>query len=126
MFFKRFVAIKIAVFLKVNRLTTESVKSSALPFQGVHHIHSSDGLPLSMLGVCNCIANHILQENLENASSFFVDEPRDTFYSTTSSKTSNGWLRNTLDIIAKNLTMTLGSTFSETFSSFSTSRHFCF
>ena len=63
-FFKRFVAIKIAVLCpsKQASLTSESVQGTSLSFQGVDDIHSGDGLPLGVLGVCDSITNNIFQE----------------------------------------------------------------
>ena len=36
---------------------------------------------------------------------------------------TDGRLRNTLDVVAKNLAMTLSTTLAETFAAFTTSRH---
>ncbi len=58
-----------------------------LTFQGVDDVHGGDGLPLCVLGVCDSITDHVLQENLEDSTSFFVDKPRDTLDTTSLSKT---------------------------------------
>ncbi|KAL5535286.1 hypothetical protein ACEPAF_3380 [Sanghuangporus sanghuang] len=97
-----------------------------------------------MLGVSDGIPDDILQEDLEYTTGLFVDQTRDTLYTTAASKTTNrlgntkcnvskakvaGFpneeqvtyrLRNTLDVITKDLTVTLCTTFAETLSSTST------
>lgn len=45
---------------------------------------------------------------------------RDTLDTATTSETTNGGLGYTLDVVTKNLAMTLGSAFAETFSAFAT------
>ena len=100
LFFKRCVAIKIAVFVsKSSELTSESVQGASLAFQGVDDIHSGDGLPLGVLGVSDSITDDIFQENFQDTAGFFVDQARDTFDSTTTSETTDGWFGDTLDVI---------------------------
>lgn len=43
---------------------------------------------------------------------------RNTLHTTTTSKTTNGRFGNALDVVAKNLAMTLGTTFAEAFATF--------
>jgi hypothetical protein len=56
---------------------------------------------------------HILKEDLENTTGFLVDETRDTLHTTTTCETTNGRLGDTLNVITKNLAVTLGTTLSE-------------
>ena len=107
-----------------SNLSTEAVQSAALAFEGVYHIHGGDSLALGVLGVGNSITDDILQENLENTAGLLVDQTRDSLDTTTAGKTTNGGLGDTLDVIPKDFTMTLGASFSKTFSSFTTTRHF--
>ena len=60
---------------------------------------------------------------LENTAGFLVDESRNTLDSTTASKTPDGWLGNTLDVVTKDLPVTLGATLSKTFASLASARH---
>ena len=106
-----------------GHLTTESVESAALSLQSVDNIHSSDGLTLGMLGVSNCITDDILEENFEYTSGLFVDESWDSLDTTTSSKSANSGLCDSLDVIPENLTMSLGSSFSQTFTTFASASH---
>ena len=55
-------------------LASEAIEGTTLPLQGIHNIHSSDSLPLSMLGVGDSIADDVLQEDLQDTPSLLVDE----------------------------------------------------
>jgi len=104
-------------------LSTESVKSSALSLESVDDVESGDSLSLGVLGVGNGISDDVLEEDLENTSGLFVDQARDSLDTASSSKSSNGGLGNSLDVITKDLSVTLGASLSETFASFSSSGH---
>ena len=104
-------------------LTAETVESAALSLEGVDNIHGCDSLSLGVLGVGNGITNDVFQENLEDTTGFFVDQARDTLDTTTTSQTADSGLCDTLDVITKNFTMTLGATLSKTFTAFTASRH---
>ena len=73
-----------------------------------------------MLGISNGITNHVLEENLEHSTGLLVDETADSLNSTTSGETANRRLGDSLNVIPQNLTVTLGSSLSETLSSLST------
>ena len=93
-------------------LTAKSVQSTALSFQSVHHIHGCHSLSLSVLGVCHGITDHVLQENFENTTGLLIDQARDTLDTATASKTTDGWLGDALDVVTKDLSVTLGASFS--------------
>ena len=42
----------------------ESVEGAPLPLEGVDDVHGSDGLSLGVLGVGDCVTDHVLQEGL--------------------------------------------------------------
>ena len=67
-----------------------------------------------MLGVGDGVANDVLEEDLENATSLLIDETRDTLHTTTTCETTDSWLGDTLDVVTKNLAMTLSATLAET------------
>jgi len=118
------VALKRAVLLSAAvDLTSKTIQGSALSLQGIHHIHSGNGLPLSMFRISDSISNHIFQEHLQNSSGFFVNQSGDTLNTSSSGQPTDSWLRDTLDIIPKNFSVTLGSSFAQTFSTFTTSSH---
>ncbi|KAF1595939.1 UNVERIFIED_CONTAM: hypothetical protein FQV16_0015762, partial [Eudyptes robustus] len=100
-------------------LSTETVEGTALAFQRVDHIHGGDGLSLGVLAVGDGISDHILQEDFENTTGFFVDEAGDSLHSTTTSQTTDGGLGDALDVITEDFAMTLGTSFSESLASFS-------
>ena len=105
-------------------LTSESVQSTSLAFEGIDDVHGSDGLPLGVLGVGDGITDDVLKENFENTTGLFVDETRDTLHTTSASETTDGGLGDTLDVITQNFAVTLGASLSESFTSFAASRHF--
>ena len=104
-------------------LTAESVQGTSLAFQSIDDVHGGDGLSLGVLGVGDGITDDVLQENLQDTTGFFVDEARDTLDTTTTSQTTDSGLGDTLDVITQHLTMTLGASLSQSFSSFAASRH---
>ena len=104
-------------------LTSESVEGAALTLQSIDDVHGSDGLSLGVLSVGDGISDDVLKEDLEDSTGLFVDEARDTLDTTTTRKTADGGLGDTLDVIAQHFAMTLGASLSEALSSFATSRH---
>ena len=108
----------------LHLLTSKTIESPALPLQSVNNIHGSNSLAASVLGVGDSIANHVLQEDLEDATCLLVDETADTLDSATPGQTPNGRLGNSLDVIPQNLTVPFRSSLSQTLASFSSSWHF--
>ena len=94
-----------------------------MAFQRVDNVHGCDGLPLGVLGVGDGITDDILEEHLQDTTGLFVDETADSLDTTSASKTADGGLGDTLDVITQDFAMTLGAAFAEAFSSFSSSRH---
>jgi hypothetical protein len=66
-----------------------------------------------VFGICDSISDDSFQERLEDGSCLFVDHGRNTLDTTSTSETSNGRLCDTLDVVTKNLTVTLGTTLAE-------------
>ena len=108
---------------EIGCLTTESIESPALTLQSIDNVHGSDGLSLGMLGVGDGISDDILKEDLEDTAGLFVDEAGDTLDTTTTRKTADGGLGDTLDVITQDFAMTFGASLSEALSSFAASRH---
>jgi hypothetical protein len=100
-------------------LSTKAVESLALTLESIDDVHGSDSLTTSMLGVGDGITDNVLKEDLQDTTSLFVDQSRNTLDTTTTSETANSGLGNALDVITKDLAMTLGSSLSESLSSFS-------
>ena len=106
-----------------GRLSSETIKSAALSFQGVHDVEGSDCLSACVLSVGDSVTDHVLKEHFEDASGLLVNETRDTLDTTSACQTTDGRLRYALDVISKDLSVSLGSTLAETLSSFSATRH---
>jgi len=104
-------------------LASETVQSTALALECVDDVHGGDRLALGMLGVGDGIADDVLEENLEDAASLFVDQARDTLDTATASQTTDCRLGYALDVVTEHLAMALGASFAESFSTFTTSRH---
>jgi hypothetical protein len=104
-------------------LCSESVQSAALSLESVDHIEGSHSLSASVLGVGDSVTDNILKEHLEDTTGLLIDQSRDTLHTSTASQTANSWLGDSLDVITQNLSVALGTTLSEAFTSFTTSRH---
>ena len=55
-------------------LASKAIKGATLPLKGINNIHSSDGLPLGVLGVGDGVPDDILKEHLQDSPSLLVDE----------------------------------------------------
>jgi hypothetical protein len=104
-------------------LTSETVEGLSLALEGVDDVHGSDSLTTSMLGVGDGVTDDVLEEDLEHTAGLLVDETGDTLDTATTSETANGGLGDSLDVIAKDLAVTLGASLSKTFASFSATGH---
>jgi hypothetical protein len=104
-------------------LTSETVKGLALALESVDNIHGGDSLTTGMLSVGDRVTDNVLEENLEDSTSLFVDETGDTLDTTTTCETTDSRLSDSLDIVTKDLAMTLGASLSESLSSFTSARH---
>ena len=109
--------------LSRRRLTSETVKGLSLTLEGIDNIHGSDGLTAGVFSVGDRVTDDVLEEDLEDTTGLLVDQPRDTLDTTTTSKTTDGRLGDTLDVITKDLSVTLGASLAETLSSLSSSGH---
>jgi hypothetical protein len=99
---------------RMNCLTAEAVKSAALTLEGVDDVEGGDGLALGVLGVGDSVADDTLEEGLENTAGLLVDHGRDTLDTATTRQTADGGLGDTLDVVAQDLAVALGTTLSET------------
>ena len=106
-------------------LSTKSVQSTSLAFQCIDNIHGCHRLPLCMLGVGDGITDDVLKEHLQDTTGLLVDESGDTLDTTTTCKTTDCWLGDTLDIITQDFPVTLCATLSQALSSLASARHLC-
>jgi hypothetical protein len=93
-------------------LSSEAVESAALALQGVHDVQSSHGLAASVLSVGHSVADDVLKEHLQDTSSLLVDESGDALHAASACESSNGGLGDALDVVAKDLSVALGSALS--------------
>jgi hypothetical protein len=105
------------------KLSTESVDGASLALEGIDDVEGGDGLALGVLGVCDGIADDVLQEVAEHGAGLLIDEAGDALDTSTTSQTADRGLGNALDVVAKDLAVTLGASLSKSFASFSSSRH---
>lgn len=84
----------------LTSLTSKAVEGPALPLQGVDGIHSGDAHAASVLHVGNSVANHSLEEDLEDAASLLVDEAADALHSPMPCKPSDGGLGYALILVS--------------------------
>ena len=102
-------------------LTAEAVQGAALALEGVDDVHGCHCLALGVLGVGDGIADHILKEDLEDATGLLVDQAADALDSATAGQTTDGGLGDALDVITKYFAVTLGASLAESLSSFAAS-----
>ena len=105
----------------VRCLAAEAVESASLTLERIDDVHGGDSLALGMLGVGDCVADHVLQEDLEHAARLLVDETAEALDAATTRQTSNGRLGDALDVVAQHFSVTLGATFAQSFTSFASS-----
>ena len=91
----------------MERLSTKAVKGAALSLECEDNIHGSYSFSASVLSVCDCVSNHVLQEDFEDAAGLLVDGARDTFDSSSACETADGGFGYALDIVAKYLAVAL-------------------
>ena len=94
-----------------------------MTFKGVDDVHGGDGLPLGVFGVGDGISDDVLEEYLEDTSCLLIDESRDSLDSSSTGKTSDGRLGDSLDIISEDLPVPFGASLSETLTALTTSSH---
>ncbi len=95
-----------------NDLSSEAVQGASLALECVHDIEGSDGLAASMLSVGDSVSDDVLKEHLQHTTGLLVDEARDALDTSSASQTANGGLGNALDVVAKDLSVALGTSLS--------------
>ena len=98
---------------KANALAAEAVERAALPLERVHDVEGRDGLAAGVLGVGDRVADHVLEEHLEDTAGLLVDEARDALDTAAASQAPDGGLRDTLDVVAQDLAVPLGAALAE-------------
>ena len=104
-------------------LSTKTVESLSLALERIHYIHGRHSLTTSVLSVRDRVADHVLEEDLQHSSRLLVNETGNTLHAATTRETTDGGLGDALDVVAKDLPVTLGPSFSKTFASFTAAGH---
>jgi hypothetical protein len=110
-------------WLTVWNLASEAVEGASLALEGIDDVHGGNGLPASVLGVGDGVTDNVLEENLEHRAGLLVDEAGDTLHTTTASETADSGLGDALDVVTKNLPVTLGASLAKALTTLATSRH---
>ena len=108
---------------KTGSLSSESVQGTSLALEGIHDIHSGDGLSASVLGVGDGVTDNVLEEGSQDEAGLVVDERGDSLDTTASGESADSRLGDSGNVISQDLAVTLGSSLAQSFSSFSSSRH---
>ena len=91
-----------------------------MSLEGVDDIESGDSLSLGVLGVGDGVLDNVLEEASEDNSGLVIDEGADSLDTTSSGKSSDGWLGDTEDGVLDGLGgESLGSSLSADLSEFS-------
>ena len=106
-----------------GRLAAEAVERAALALERVDDVHGGDGLAARVLGVGDGVTDDGLEEALENSAGLLVDESGDSLDSSAAGETADGRLGDSLDVVAKDFAVALGSSLAESLSSFTSSGH---
>jgi hypothetical protein len=106
-----------------EKLTSETVEGASLTFQSVDDVHRCHGFTFGVFRVGDGISDDIFQEHFQDSASFFVDQTGNTFHAATTSQSSDSGFRDTLDVVTQDFAMTLRSSFSQSFASFTATGH---
>ena len=106
-----------------KNLSAETVEGLSLTLESIDDIHCGDSLTAGVLGVGDRVTDDVLKEDLEHTAGLFVDETGDALDTTTASQASDRRLSDALNVVAKDLAVTLGAALSETLTTFTTARH---
>ena len=90
-----------------------------MPLEGVDNVEGGDGLALGVLSVGDGVTDDTLEEGLEDTAGLLVDHGGDTLDTTTAGKTADRRLGDTLDVVAQDLPVALGTALSEALATFS-------
>ena len=104
-------------------LCAEAVEGLPLALEGVDHVEGGHGLAAGVLSVGHGVTDDVLKEDLEDTAGLLVDEAADALHTTTASEAADGGLGDALDVVTKNLSVTLGAALAQTLTTLATARH---
>jgi hypothetical protein len=106
-----------------HSLAAEAVEGAALALERVDDVHGCDGLAARVLGVGDGVADHVLQEDLEDAAGLLVDEPGDALHAAPARQPPDRRLRDPLDVVAEHLPVALRSALAQALPALAAPRH---
>ena len=109
----------------VGDLVAEAVDGAALAFEGVDHVQRGDRLAAGVLRVGHGVPHDVLDELLDHAAGFLVDEARDPLHPAPAREAPDGGLGDALDGVLEDLTETLGTSLSEPLTSLTAADGHC-
>ena len=80
-----------------------------MSLEGVEHVNGGDGLAAGVPRVRDRVTDHGLEEGLEDSPDLLVDEAGDALHTTSTSEAADGGLGDSLDVVPKDLAVSLGS-----------------
>lgn len=104
-------------------LTAKTVQGTSLTLQRIDDVHGRDGLSLGVFRVGDGITDDVLEEDLQDTACLLVDQTRNTLDTATTCQSTNGRLRDALDVVTKYLPVTLRASLAESLASFTATRH---
>ena len=107
----------------VGHLAAEAVEGAALALERVDDVSGNKRHAERVFAIAACITDDVLEEDLEDTPGLFVDQTGDPLDATSASQPPDGRLGDALDVVPKDLPVTLGAALAESFTSFSSSRH---
>lgn len=111
------------IHLLATGLATKPVQRAPLALERVDDVHRRHRLALGVLGVRDGVADDVLQEHLQHAARLLVDQTRDALHAAPPRQTTDGRLRDALDVVPQHLAMTLSASFPESLASLASSGH---
>nr|CAD7616371.1 unnamed protein product [Timema genevievae] len=104
--------------LATQHVTTRKLLSSHVIFNRLFamtknstNFSQGHGLPFGVLRIGYRVANDVFKKHLEYATRLLIDEARDSLDSPSTSETANGRFGDALDVVTKDLSVTLRATF---------------
>ena len=89
-----------------------------MSLESIDNVEGRDGLSLGVFRIGNGITNDTLEEGLKNTTGLLIDHARDTLDTATTSETADSGFGDSLNVVTKDLSVTLGTALSETFTAF--------
>ena len=95
-------------------LAAEAIEGAPLSSKRVDDVHGSDGLAAGVLSVGHSVADHVLEEDLEDGAGLLINESGYALHAASACKATDGRLGNALDVVPQNLAMTLCASLAQT------------